>query len=209
MTTPGPLPTTPEPPSARKLFRSTAIAAAIATAILVTIVLPAEYGVDPTGIGSVLGLKEMGEIKMRLANEEAAHAAEDGGAETPLTAVAPVTPAPAPAATPAAPAEKADTVQVVLLPGEGKEIKLVMQEDATVTYSWSTNKGTLNFDKHADSPTIKYHGYGKGTSVAADSGSLKAAFEGHHGWFWRNRTTDTVTVTLRTTGQYQDLLRLP
>jgi hypothetical protein len=208
MTIPGPLSTPPEPPSARKLLRSTAIAVAIATVILVTIVLPAEYGVDPTGIGRLLGLKEMGEIKMRLRNEEAGHAAEDSSANTPA-ASAPTTPPPVAAAAPAAPAAKSDTVQVLLLPGEGKEIKLVMHENATVSYSWSTNRGTVNVDKHADSPTIKYHGYGKGTSVNADSGSLKAAFEGHHGWFWRNRGRDTVTVTLRTTGQYQDLLRLP
>jgi hypothetical protein len=38
-----------ELPSSRTLLRSTLIAAAVAAVLLVTVVLPAEYGVDPTG----------------------------------------------------------------------------------------------------------------------------------------------------------------
>jgi len=26
-----------------------------------------------------------------------------------------------------------------------------------------------------------------------------------HGWFWRNRTSESLTVTLRTSGQYTEL----
>ena len=48
---------------------STAVAAAVAAVLLVTVVMPAEYGIDPTGMGRLLGLKEMGEIKMQLARE--------------------------------------------------------------------------------------------------------------------------------------------
>ena len=56
-------------PSSAHLLRSTIIAGVSAVAILVTVVLPAEYGVDPTRIGGVLGLTEMGEIKSQLAEE--------------------------------------------------------------------------------------------------------------------------------------------
>jgi hypothetical protein len=73
---PGP---TPELPSARRLLKSTVLAALVAAAILVTIVLPAEYGVDPTGIGRALGLTQMGETKAALAKEAAGHEAEDAG----------------------------------------------------------------------------------------------------------------------------------
>ncbi|MCQ4051749.1 transmembrane anchor protein, partial [Klebsiella pneumoniae] len=31
---------------------------------------------------------------------------------------------------------------------------------------------------------------------------LVAAFDGKHGWFWRNRTDETVKLTLRTDGEY-------
>src|SRR5687768_609007 len=52
-----------ELPSKRQLNRATLIAAGVAAVVLVTTVLPAEYGVDPTGIGRVLGLTPMGEMK--------------------------------------------------------------------------------------------------------------------------------------------------
>lgn len=81
MTAPVP-PTSPSPalPSARALLRSTVIALAIAASLLLTVVLPAEYGIDPTGVGRVLGLTQMGEIKVRLAREAAEDAAADAAA---------------------------------------------------------------------------------------------------------------------------------
>lgn len=197
MTAPTPA---PELPSTRRLLRSTATAAAVAGAILVTIVLPAEYGVDPTGIGRLLGLKEMGEIKMALAREAASQDA--AAAAVPVDGASPATPA----AT--ADSTKSDVTEVVLAPTQGKEIKLVMRKDAVVTYSWATNRAVVNYDTHADSPTIKYHGYAKGAGVKADSGVLSAAFDGEHGWFWRNRSRDTVVVTLRTRGDYRELKRI-
>ena len=63
------MPTRAELPSSRQLLRSTAIAAAAAAALLVTVVLPAEYAIDPTGVGSLLGLTTMGEVKGQLARE--------------------------------------------------------------------------------------------------------------------------------------------
>ena len=50
-------------PTSAQLVKSTIISVVAAGAILVTVVLPSEYAIDPTGIGSALGLKEMGEIK--------------------------------------------------------------------------------------------------------------------------------------------------
>ena len=43
-----------------------------AVALLATVILPAEYAVDPTGIGGILGLTQMGEIKQQLADEATA-----------------------------------------------------------------------------------------------------------------------------------------
>jgi hypothetical protein len=59
-------------PSAGELLRSTLLAACAAGALLVTVVLPAEFAVDPTGIGRALGLTQMGEIKRQLAAEASA-----------------------------------------------------------------------------------------------------------------------------------------
>ena len=66
------IPNREELPSTAKLVRSTIIAAIVALFLLVTVVMPAEYALDPTGAGRLLGLTEMGEIKEQLAEEAAA-----------------------------------------------------------------------------------------------------------------------------------------
>ncbi len=220
-------------PSSRQLARSTAIAAAVAALLLITVVLPAEYGVDPTGVGRLLGLKEMGEIKVQLAKEAAADAKATRAAASnapaartnaPATSATSATPVaqpaarsavtPSPSQTPAPTASasvRTDEVSVTLRPNEGKEVKLAMRQGARVNYSWSTNRGVVNYDTHADRtapPAIKYHGYAKGQGKRSDEGVLVSAFDGMHGWFWRNRTSQDVTVTLRTNGEYRELKRM-
>ena len=66
------LPNRAELPSTGKLLRSTVIAALVAGGLLITTVLPAEYGIDLTGVGGALGLTQMGEIKAALTAEGAA-----------------------------------------------------------------------------------------------------------------------------------------
>ncbi len=188
-------------PTSRMLLRSTLIAAVTATVLLVTIVLPAEYAIDPTGVGGVLGLTRMGEIKVALAAEADAAAAaeavilESKGAVPPLTAPAAIS----------ADSASSDVTRIDLLPGQGREIKVVMPEGTRVTYEWSVEGGVVNSDTHADRPGTPYHGYAKGRNQASDAGVLVAAFDGKHGWFWRNRGDNPVTVTLKTTGSYTDL----
>ena len=62
------------PATSGGLIRSTLLAAGAAGAILVLFWLPAEYGIDPTGVGGLTGLTEMGEIKQQLAAEAEADA---------------------------------------------------------------------------------------------------------------------------------------
>ena len=192
-----------ELPSPRALVRSTLVALAVAAVVLVGLVLPAEYGVDPTGIGRVFGLTEMGQIKVQLAREAAAEDAAVSAAANapPVAAAAAVAPD---SAASAAPVER--VTRVTLAPGEGKEVKLVMAEGGRADYAWETDRGVVNYDTHADGASIGYHGYGKGMGVPSDEGVLVAAFDGNHGWFWRNRTSETLTVTLRTSGDVEGVV---
>lgn len=73
-------------PSRGALLKSTLLALCVAGVLLVTCVLPAEYGVDPTGAGRVLGLTQMGEVKQALAEEEAANAAAQASADSVVAA---------------------------------------------------------------------------------------------------------------------------
>jgi hypothetical protein len=225
-----PLPSIDDLPSAAQLGRSTVIAGGVALTLLVTVLLPAEYAIDPTRIGRVLGLTQMGEIKRQLAAEDAAAAARAsslGAIEQRMTAleeqmrrleppVGPAQgarPAPAAAAPPAAAPRatgRSDDTQVTLQPDQGIEVKLRMRRGAQARFVWSVNPGHVNFDTHGEPPNAArgfYHGYGTGRGVTADQGTLTAAFDGTHGWFFRNRSGQTVTVMLRTDGEYDALIR--
>lgn len=217
-----------ELPSTRQLLKSTGIAVVVASALLVTVILPAEYGVDPTRVGSLFGLTEMGRIKVQLAAEAKAEEAVAAGvvASSPASPLAvtnaqPTTPAPEPAVPPApksaaalpvatavapapaapAAASRTDRTVLTLAPDEGAEVKLTMLNGATASFVWSTDGERVNFDTHGDGQGISYHGYGKGTDSRVE-GQLTAAFTGKHGWFWRNRSDQTVTITLQTRGAY-------
>jgi hypothetical protein len=191
------IPTEREIPSTAKLIKSTIIAAIVAVVLLVTVVMPAEYGIDPTGIGKAIGLKRMGEIKVSLAKEAAADQKMDESATFAEVVEATV---------PDTVLTQNETMQVTLAPDEGTEIKVLMAKGAAVNYSWSTDGGNANFDAHGDSSklNINYHSYEKG-SESEKQGTLIAAFDGSHGWFWRNRTSRKMTVTLEVNGAFTDM----
>ena len=71
------IPSDRELPSSQKLIKSTIFAGVVAAILLITTVLPAEYGIDPTGIGNAIGLKKMGEIKVSLEKEATTAVPED------------------------------------------------------------------------------------------------------------------------------------
>lgn len=191
-----------ELPTNGQLLKATAFAAVSAGALLVTVILPAEYAIDPTGAGRVLGFTEMGEIKAQLAEEAAADAAQSEAKQ-----VAAVETAPAPVAAEDA-ATRTDVTTVTLAPGEGAEVKAMMAGGTSLQFEWSVEGGHVNFDTHGDAPGVDYHGYGKGRESTGESGTLVAAFDGSHGWFWRNRSGGRVTVTLKTDGAYAEIKRV-
>jgi hypothetical protein len=211
------LPTQSELPTSRQLLRSTVIAVGVAAALLVTVVMPSEYAIDPTGVGRVLGLTQMGEMKKNLAEEAAAvqpAAASVAQAPVPVQPEVKEPVAAAPVAEPVAepePALKSDEVTVTLKPGEASEIKLEMLDKATVSYEWTTNGVPVNHDTHGEpynGPNGYYHSYSKAKQVTGDKGEFTAIFDGTHGWFWRNRSTSNVTITLKTKGEYLSVKRV-
>ncbi|MFO6423195.1 transmembrane anchor protein [Motilimonas sp. KMU-193] len=243
------MPTRAELPTTKQLIRSTIIAIAAALAILVSVILPAEYAIDPIGVGKILGLTEMGEIKTQLAQEAAedeakAKATQQVNAITTtnqtVNATVPAATQPqqakvetAPAATVVAiakveeitPAEEAaptnadaqsetptqqqwkDSIMISLEPGQGAEVKLVMEQGQVAQFTWTSNGGGVNFDTHGDGfgRSISYE---KGRGVAKDEGELTAAFTGDHGWFFRNRNDNKVMVILKTHGDYSKMKRV-
>ncbi len=196
-------------PSSRQLFHSTIIAIVVATVVLVAAVLPAEYGIDPTGIGARLGLKKMGDIKAGL---ELKSAVQDGAASGGRpTMVVDAPPAESAVVRPVEQkASQSDAVEYTLAPGEAVEFKLEMKEGAVAQYNWSTTSGRLNHDTHGDGRrgSGDFISYKKGRMVSSDQGELVAAFDGFHGWYWRNRDKQPVSFTLEVSGDYITLKRM-
>lgn len=204
------IPADRELPSTKKLIKSTVLAAIGAGVLLVTVVMPAEYAIDPTGIGKLIGLQQMGEIRVSLAAEAAREesAKLSSSTQTATEVVKPESVVVQEVAIASA-EQRSDEMKVTLVPNEGTEIKVTLKKGEKVNYEWSST-GKVNFDNHGDSKelSIDYHGYGKGVGQANDKGTIEAAFDGEHGWFWRNRTKETVTLTLRTMGAYTDIKRM-
>jgi hypothetical protein len=201
-------PSRAELPSSKTLLRSTVLAAISALVLLFAVVLPAEYGVDPTGMGRVLRMTDMGDIKQQLAAESAADAAAYSSlAQTPAATVAVANMEPAPAQPTGPKMEWRDEMPFTLTPGEGTEIKLTMAAGAKAQYLWVVEGGEVNFDTHGDAPG-KSISYEKGRGVSSDEGVLEAQFTGNHGWFWRNRGKSSVTVILRTRGDYTAIKKM-
>jgi len=79
----------------------------------------------------------------------------------------------------------------------------VMEEGQTVEYRMLVEGGRVNFDMHG-------HGggnsitYEKGRGSTGDEGEIIAAFDGEHGWFWRNRDSSDATVTVQVRGEYAE-----
>lgn len=198
-------PTLEELPTSAQLLKSTVIAAASAVVILTTVVLPAEYGIDPTRVGSLLGLTEMGEIKSQLAEEAAADQQANATGETSVLDT--IFGAFVGAAYAQDAPEWTEEYNVVLTPGEGVEVKLAMQAGAEVEFLWVAENGVLNYDLHGDASGGEFISYEKGRGLPMDEDVLTAAFTGNHGWFWRNRDRQDVTLTLYVRGDYSEMKR--
>ena len=182
-------------PTSSQLLKSTMVAICVGCALLILVILPAEYGTDPTGVGELLGLKKMGEIKTRLKQDflkENQVFKESNGAKDELMVESETG------------KENQDVMEFVIAPDEAIEIKLEMKKGSIAKYKWTAQNGGLNYNLHGDAHEGSQNSivYKKGRMTSFDSGEFKSEFDGHHGWFWRNRNNESVTVTLETIGDY-------
>ncbi len=163
-----------------------AVAVLIAGVVLVIAVLPAEFGVDPTGIGRALGLNAMAQVKQDVAAFENARGT---GAAIERT----VAPQDGPF--------HQETIELTVKPGEFVEYKYRLDKGQALLFSWRAT-GRVNYEFHAEpdgAPRGYAETYEKGAGETA-SGTLTAPFAGIHGWYWENTTGNDVTVTLSAAG---------
>jgi len=154
----------------RGVLAATAAAFLLAAVALVAFVLPAEYGVDPLGSGRAMGL-----LALAPAEPEALADASAGYVT--------------------------DTVTFELDPFESIEYKYRLAAGDGLVFSWRAT-GQLVAELHGE-PDAAPAGVADSfelTRAAGRRGTYQAPFAGWHGWFWQNRGTDTVSVTLEAAG---------
>ena len=203
-------------PSSARLAKSIASAIAVAGLILVTIVLPAEYGIDPTGIGARLGLNALaktGEPEQPAPQQPPASA---GAPAAPTAAVEldavgqPVKPIESSAVVKRQSAYRSDRLTLELLPGKGGEIKAPMKAGDGMVFHW-TATGLVSSDMHGErtgAAKDEYTSYWIAPAQADAAGTFTAPFDGVHGWYWLNKGSAPVTVEVEVAG-FQEKLYFP
>lgn len=182
----------PQMPSAAGLLLRLAIAALVGAALVVGVVLPAEYRKDPTGFGKLTGL-------IALSTPTVAKA------ETKAAADAPPEPASAKNAWFYDTEFRSDTVKIRLGPDGELEYKVAMKPGAALVYSWAVDQGTVYYDFHGEPFSDPKHAtrYREEQENTKSNGSFVAPFDGIHGWFWLNLTGKPQVITLKMSGFYE------
>ena len=201
-------------PSRKSLLRSAIVALAAAVLVTVLFVLPAEYGVDPTGLGARLGLTRLAGVTAPAVDS---------------------TPRIVTGAFPDIPTEfdfydpevlgdpfsrthdaafRSDTLTIDLDVGEEVEYKAVMHQGDALVYSWRLTSGSVVYtDFHADPgendayPEDYWIRYRESETGSA-AGSIVAPFDGNHGWYWLNIEEQPVTIELEVRGFYDGVSEL-
>ena len=154
-----------------------AFAGLLAAVVLVIAILPAEYGIDPTGIGKAVGLTSLG-------NTEGPAIDTPGATDL---------------------AFREDTANITVPAGKGLEYKFHIVKGDTMRYDWNSANDTLFFDFHGE-PEGDKSGYFESYTVSTAEkvrGSFTASFDGAHGWYWENKGKSPIVVTLETEGRYK------
>ena len=168
----------PEPPSRARLAWASLAALLVAGIVLVTTVLPAEFNIDPLGIGEALGL-----VVLSGSGSSVIPIRPDG-----LIAHRS--------------SYRIDQRTFELEPGEFVEYKYRLEQGRSMVYSW-TASFWVRSEMHSEAdgaPAGTAEFFEVADEALQGHGSYVAPFSGIHGWYWLNEGDRTVTVTLHATG---------
>lgn len=201
--------------SKRTIIKAVITALLTGGLVLVTAVLPAEYGIDPLGTGKIFGFSRLYVSKDSTVSSSVINTISQQ--KFPLIKLeeagsGPEIKKPAEADNPSPSKQypqREDSVQVTVKAGKGIEYKIKMLKYGEMKYEWTTDNGTLFFDFHgevkeANSVKDKEVYYESYTVAYSNNmvGTFLSPFEGRHGWYFRNKGTKDIIVTLRLKGQY-------
>jgi hypothetical protein len=212
-------------PTTAQLLKATILAIVIAGVVLITTVLPAEYGIDPTGLGKKLGLGVLS------AGHTAEAKAEPVSSDAKSQAVAEPSTVVNDNSEIAAKAEVAfgshkgqsfdpdavslrptpfrnDSLSLTLEPGKGAEIKVLLKTGEGIVFHWKAS-ADVALDMHGERPgaTENWTSYAIESAQSEAAGTFIAPFDGSHGWYWQNRSKEKVAVEIKVAGQQEKLYR--
>jgi hypothetical protein len=185
-----------KPMSAGRILALTAGGLVVATVAMFGAILPAEFNMDPLGIGKATGLSRL------WAPPEVAFDTSKAGTG-PLAREYEI-------------GFRSDTIEIPLRDGDDRtrgnelEYKVRMKKDATLIYEWSvadiTNPEEFYFDFHGhtvvEGKDMTVATYKQATGTGA-KGALTAPFDGVHGWFLQNQSAKPVVVKIKLSGFYE------
>ncbi|MGF7025015.1 hypothetical protein [Sphingobacterium sp. HSC-15S19] len=188
----------------QSIVKQVLIALVIGSVLLVSAVLPAEYGIDPLGIGKVTGFSKLyvPEDKSVATTSQTEHKLltidKVGSGPEVARPTAADNPPPAEQL-----AERTDEASVLVPAGKGLEYKINMLKYGALKYEWTTDKNEVYFDFHGE---VKDHNdYFESYTIAYSNnvaGSFIAPFEGPQGWYFKNYSNEDITVKIKLKGQY-------
>lgn len=176
-------------PTGRQLGLQVLGAAALGTVLTLTVILPTEYGMDPTGFGALTGLNRLSEPPEVVV--ETRFSAPPDIARMELVPFR----------------EDRITIPVGAFGRTlgATEYKVTLAEGQTMVYSWTASVPVLyEFHGHttpSDGSPARVMDYVKGTAQEGN-GVLTAPLDGIHGWYFANSTFEDVTIELRLAGFY-------
>jgi D-alanyl-D-alanine carboxypeptidase len=165
------------------LIKASLIATLIAAMLFITVILPAEFNIDPLGSGKFLGLTILAEA-----------------AENPIKA---------PSKNPPLKDARTDEVTITVAAGRGLEYKFQMKKHAKLKYEWQSGSTEIYFDFHGEPEGGGANSYKKGyfesyalSAAKSAKGTVTVPFDGVHGWYWKNNSDQDTLITLKTSGIY-------
>jgi|TARA_B110000091_G_scaffold202425_1_gene234944 hypothetical protein len=194
-----------------QLLKSLIIALIIGAIVLLTAVLPAEYGIDPLGTGKLFGFSKLYQGNEQIENNEIYSSLNFKKIK--MEKLGSPQSVPKPSETDNPPPEvqysvREDTIEVIVPAKKGIEYKFKSLKYGRTKYEWSTDKGIVYIDFHGEvkqensSKNVFYESYTLAYSNNM-AGTLTAPFEGKHGWYFRNETNQDIVVAIRLNGQYE------
>ncbi|MFW5443237.1 MAG: hypothetical protein ACKE51_02880 [Methylococcaceae bacterium] len=188
----------------------------LAIVVLLVAVLPAEFNIDPTGLGKALGLTVLSQTNDAITKPvviscpESVNTAvveELESTEQVDDHVHQHNHQQGQQHTHTHPEQWQDTVMISIPPGKGLEYKFYIKKGEKLEFVWDTEGIPLYFDFHGE-PEGDKTGYFKSfkeSNQSQSSGTLLIPFTGNHGWYWENKSNQAAKIILKTRGHYKKL----